>query len=615
VQKSKSTHEPANWLFIGRRGIAIAVVAGIAWLMALSQGIYALHSDGLFGANGRGTIGLVSTKVDGRPGWERIDSVVPAGAAARANLAPGALIRFDQPFLAQADHDAGQTFGLVAAANGSPARHVTLTALPDRLAAQSDFRWFARISSTLAVWLSLVLGTLAIVRGWGSVTALALGMGMLAYSVDGILPSWVNQPALGVAFLVLSAGVHLGSIALLLLPAVLYIERLGSPGRGWTAAFCAIAVAALGLGLVMAWCALTDTAFAAIGDGSPAMIGLMLPCPFLALYWAWRGWREATGDDRTRFAGMLAISATMIVILLVNTAIPLPAAGHETGLALTLAFVPLVLSNLVLPLALAYLVLRHRVIDLGFALNRTVVYGTFSAILLGSFGLIEWGAEHLLPEQWVKASAWIDAGAAVMVYLAFHRVHDAIETRVEHLFFQGWQANEAILRRFVGSAPHFEDERALARSFADELSRFADEAPVALYRRRDRTHDSILERTAGSWDTAPRTLPVDDPAFALMRAERCPVDLTEALTDLPGVLALPMLDHGTLAGLVLMDMKQNGALYRPDEIAVLGWAAHHVALALAALHAGMIESENRLLKAQLARLGSLIGDRLQAADI
>ena len=222
---------------------------------------------------------------------------------------------------------------------------------------------------------------------------------------------------------------------------------------------------------------------------------------------------------------------------------------------------------------------------------------------------IEWGIAHLLPEEWVKASPWIDAGVAVAVYLAFHRVHGVVEHRVEQIFFGRWQANEDALRRFVGSAPHFEDTRALARAFADEASRFGGEARVALYRR----SDGVLSRVAGNWDATPRQFREDDPAFALMRAERRPLDLGETRSDLPGVLALPMLDHGMLAGLVLLDLKGNGALYRPDEIALLGWAAHAVGLAMAALHASLIDTENRLLKAQLARLSGIVGDRLERA--
>jgi hypothetical protein len=294
--------------------------------------------------------------------------------------------------------------------------------------------------------------------------------------------------------------------------------------------------------------------------------------------------------------------------------------GNDTqGMVLRIGL--LLVINLLIPLSLAYAVLRHRVIDLGFAINRTIVYGSVSAILLVSFGLIEWGVEHLLPEEWVKASAWIDAGAAVMVYLAFHQVHDAVEHRVEDVFFRKWRQNEEALRRFVATAMHFDDEATLAVAFADELSRFAGEGPVALYCRDAGSRDNAFLRVAGSWDASPLSLPGDDAAYALMRAEGHPLDLSETRSDLPGILALPMLDHGALSGLVLMDLKASGALFRPDEIAVLGRAVRDVGLAMAALRAGSIESENRelkiennVLRVQMARLGDIMGERLKHAE-
>jgi GAF domain-containing protein len=262
------------------------------------------------------------------------------------------------------------------------------------------------------------------------------------------------------------------------------------------------------------------------------------------------------------------------------------------------------------------------VIDLGFAINRGIVYGSVSAILLASFGLIEWSIEHLLPEQWLKASAWFDAGAALLVYLAFHRMHGAIEHRVEHLFFRTWRQNEEALCRFVGTAPHFDDETTLARAFADELSRFAGEGRVALYRRNPKARDKGFTRMAGTWEASPPTLPGDDATYARMRTECRPIELGDARTDLPGVLALPMLDHGALAGLVLMDLKGSGGLFRPDEIAALGHAAHGVGLALAALRAGSIEAENRqlatenrMLKGQMTRLAGMLGERLKPAGV
>jgi len=55
-------------------------------------------------------------------------------------------------------------------------------------------------------------------------------------------------------------------------------------------------------------------------------------------------------------------------------------------------------------------------------------------------------------------------------------------------------------------------------------------------------------------------------------------------------LALPMLDQGNLTGLALLERKADGAAYRPDEVALLGWAAHQVGLDLQALHARELEA-------------------------
>ena len=41
-------------------------------------------------------------------------------------------------------------------------------------------------------------------------------------------------------------------------------------------------------------------------------------------------------------------------------------------------------------LILAYAILRHRVIDVGFAVNRALVFAVFTGLLLVSFGIVEW---------------------------------------------------------------------------------------------------------------------------------------------------------------------------------------------------------------------------------
>ncbi len=605
-------HEPDRfaWLFTGWRGIAVGLVAALAIAITGANAIDSLRLVGAYGANGLGTRGFTSENLPENPGVERITGVAKGGVADRAGLRPGALVRLDRPFEAHALLQAGRAIGLTiepdgAAAKSQKPRHVIITTSPMRFADLSPVEQVSGWTTVLQLWLGLSIGILALARGWGRLSSVAFGIGMLGWVVTIAVPSWATGPAAAAAMLFGAAVVSFADAGIFLFPAVLYAERVGPPSRRWIPAFVLVGLSCVPVFGLQAWFEFHDASYELVANqrtGSPLLL-LLLDAH--ALYWSRRGGRDATGADRQRFATIFYGYAFGIAYSVLEIAFGAGLGDQLPALSPVLAAALTLIGGLLNPLVLAYVALRSRVIDIDFALNRTVVYGVFSAILLGGFGFVEWGFEHLLPEEYVKASAWIDAGAAVLVYLAFHRVHDAVEHRVEHLFFGKWQANEDALRRFVGSAAHFEDEHALARGFADELVRFGGEARVAVYRR----NEGVLDRVAGNWDSAPRHFREDNPAFALMRAERAPLDLTETRTGLPGVLALPMLDHGALAGLVLMDLKNDEALYRPDEVALLGWAAHEVGIALTALQSAQMASDLRAARTQVAQLSAILSER------
>ena len=610
-QTGETTLPSFEWVFKGRSGLVIGILIVCFWLRTLTSVIDNSLETGIFPPVALGSIGLTSDVLVNPHGWQRISTIDSDGASHRAGLAPDMLVRFDHPYEGDANLTVGRTVGVTVAQNArigpTNTRHLSLAAQRKSLSRYSPRKLFGLITYLMAGWFTLMLGTFALVRSRGSITALVFGLAMMAYSADFSIPSWAIRPDIAGGYLMIDIVTRFASLGLALLPAAAYAERIGRIKPAWIALFASLVLVGFARDAIVVWCLMQGVSAPIVGTSDPVSIPLYVSALMVGLYWAWRGRNEAAATDRARFTALLAATCGLVITSVLTLALPPLADRLDATSGLIVSMVPPLAFNILLPLIAAYVVLRHKVVDLGFALNRTVVYTTVSAVLLGSFGLIEWGIEHLLPEEWVKASAWIDAGAAVLVYLAFHRVHDAVEHRVEHLFFHQWQANEDALRRFVGSAAHFEDTRALARAFADELARFGGEANVALYRR----NEGALDRVAGNWDAAPRHFRDDDPAFALLRAEREPLDLTETRSNLPGVLALPMLDHGALAGLVLLDLKGNGLLWRPDEVALLGWAAHEVGLALAARQAGLIETENRLLKAQLTRLGTIIGDRLE----
>jgi hypothetical protein len=253
--------------------------------------------------------------------------------------------------------------------------------------------------------------------------------------------------------------------------------------------------------------------------------------------------------------------------------------------------------GVIAPGTLAYAVLRHKLFDLGFAVNRTLVYGTVSALLLVSVGLLEYAAKSLVPKIWLQGSAFISAGIAVGLFLVFHRIHHSVEHAIERLFFRKWQVNEAALKRFVAAAAHVEKPEALAGQFESELTRFSGGAGATLYTRTG--HGAYASATG-------ETIDADDPALAAMRAEQSAVVPAEIQSSLQAALALPMMHQAALAGFVLLGPKPTGEDYRPDEIEVLGWATQQVGLDLQAIRVRELELRVVKLEARNENLSEVL---------
>jgi hypothetical protein len=245
----------------------------------------------------------------------------------------------------------------------------------------------------------------------------------------------------------------------------------------------------------------------------------------------------------------------------------------------------------------AYAILKHRVIDIGFAINRTLVYGAVTFTLLAAFGLAEFATKSLIPEHGAEAGSIITAATAVLLFLSFHHVHHWFEHQIERLFFHSWHVAEAALKRFVASAGQFAREDALCSAFADELRRFAQGADVALFLSEG---DANFCLEAGGLTGADDHYSDRDRAFALMREERRPIELSRAHSSLPGELAVPMLDQSGLAGFVLLGSKPDGSRLRPDQEENIGWATHQIGLDVQALKARGLDEELVSLRHRLA---------------
>lgn len=326
---------------------------------------------------------------------------------------------------------------------------------------------------------------------------------------------------------------------------------------------------------------------------APVLLGL---CALVGAALVRRGARHTQGAERRRLVTVAVGGGVALAAILVSALEPpilAPGAFAVEWLALALV---------------VHAVVAARVGDFGHVAQRITENLMVFALIPAGFALAL-QAEAYGPPLPPRLSAWSHAAIAMALTAAVFRLHAPIARVIRRALFPRRLDNVAALRRFAVSAAHFEDDATLLRTLAEELEHFTGGALVAVYRRTGRNRVEALTRCAGSWNDAPVWLPADDPALARMRAARAPVELDTMATALPGTLALPLFGHGSLGGLVLLGLRGDGALYRPDEIAAMGMTTHAAGTALALLRADLLETEIRLLKAQLTRLTTIVGDR------
>ncbi len=573
--------------------IALAI---ILTLFACAR-LMALADDAAF------RVGLIgdTTTIGGRfaadpdvpAGYLRVTTVDPGGPMEKAGLKTGDAIHTYPTYELSHRHRVGDSFSFVRERAGvRTAGQIKVEPVKLSKADRRGNFWLAL--NMVAALITTLIGCLILWRGWGNLTAMMLGGGMFVLNPVGLnVPMIFDGPVSSLMFLILYiTALQIGYV----LPVFAmrhYEESVGKlPPWQWRTLRIFLCFGMFH-SVLQAWAGLTLTAFPywITGNGVgyvTAQIAMLSCVGFLIA-----AWRKSQGAARNRNAVILFAFVAYVVGAIAGFAMlgASPTAANSAA-AGSLAVFNVLLTGLVGPGLLAYAVLRHKLFDMGFAVNRTLVFATISAVLLAGFGLLEWAAEHLVPEEWHEGGAFFSAAIAVGLFLVFHRIRDAVEHLIERLFFNKWQRNEATLKRFVVTAAHVEKPEALAATFVAELIRFTGGAPAALY---TRMAEGPYARSAGALRGVKSRIDSDDPALSAMRAEQGAVAPFEVNSPLTAELALPVMHQAVLAGFALLGPKPTGDYYRPDEIEILTWAAQQVGLDLQAIRVRDLELTNMRL--------------------
>ena len=241
---------------------------------------------------------------------------------------------------------------------------------------------------------------------------------------------------------------------------------------------------------------------------------------------------------------------------------------------------------------LTYAILRHRVLDMGLALNRSLVFAVIGAVLLGSFQFLNVLTGRLLHFDDPAKAGLLSAVLAGFVVLAYPKVKPRAEWLVDRLFFSDWVAREADLARFAADARGFTEAAALATALVGALDRFTAGAGAALY---VRGSDGRFACQQASTIDAPQVLDADEPLAVALRAGRSVARCDDVHSTLPGELAMVLSRQRELDAFVLIGRQRDGRVLRSDEVAALRDALLKVGVEWQGLRWDALERERALL--------------------
>jgi hypothetical protein len=315
-------------------------------------------------------------------------------------------------------------------------------------------------------------------------------------------------------------------------------------------------------------------------------VGVAGPLTLVAF---WDGWRRSSGVLRQRFTWLLGGFALFLVFSYSSWLNWLVIGANEEYVSIFS-----VLGSLVMYVALSYAILRHRVLDMGLALNRSLVFAVVGAVLLGTFQLLQVVTARLLHFDDPTKAGLLSGLLAVLVMLAYPKVKPKAEWLIDRLFFRDWVAREADLARFASDARGFTEASSLATALVGAIDRFAGGAGATLY---VRGGDGRFERqqasTAGAPQVAvPQLLDADEPVAVALRAGRSVARCDEVHSTLPGELALALSRQRELDAFVLIGRRRDGSLLRSDEEATLRGTLHAVGIEWQALRWDALQREH-----------------------
>jgi hypothetical protein len=263
--------------------------------------------------------------------------------------------------------------------------------------------------------------------------------------------------------------------------------------------------------------------------------------------------------------------------------------------------------NVLLPLAVAHAVVRHRVLDINFVISRAIVYASLTATLAGVFAVSDWLIGRMLED--FRLSLLTDAATSIGIAFAFDALHKRVESWVDGIFFRSRRQAELRMQQLARVLPQARAEKVVDDALAIEASDALALTSAAIFRLAGEAGFTRVS-SAGWLDAQCKSLDDGDLLVLALRAGTPSVRLAQLpwrRTDVPHGAGAPIVGvavraRGELFGVALYGAHPSGGDIDPSELALLESLAHAAGVAYDELDAARLREENAAQSSQIGEL-------------
>lgn len=270
---------------------------------------------------------------------------------------------------------------------------------------------------------------------------------------------------------------------------------------------------------------------------------------------------QSHGDERQRRQWIIVFP---IVLLLRVAIINIPRSLPEWVFDLLTALAVLI------PLTVAYAVIRRRVFDVQFVISRALVYGTLTTLIAGTFLLLDWFMSKQFEQTRFTLTAEIIFALALGSSL--NMLHHNVDRLVDGIFFRQRHFAERRLFRAAAAITRAETLSAVDQFVVHEPVEALGLTSAALFRKSEQGA-GFVRRVDVGWDHHDvRELGANDPLVLHLLAEAAPVRISDVAWSTGhaphvahAVLAMPLLLRDQIVAIAFYGPHRTGADIDPDE--------------------------------------------------